>query len=221
MAFSCNISILYAQPLKVAVIDTGFNFKYSDQVPLCNGSHRDFTGEGFHDFHGHGTNIAGLIVNSANSNNYCLVIIKAYSFKPNHKNYGTSYVTEALTYAYEIKANIINLSGGGLKPIKKEQQIVKKILDSNIALITAAGNNGANLDKNCTFYPACYDSRIYVIGSKNPKTNHDYSNYGKIVDMTFDGGYKTVFNYTFRGTSQSSAIFTGTLLKTIDNLQKK
>lgn len=210
--FLWNFNVLAANPLKVAVIDTGLDPKYNQFAHLCPTGHKDFTGEGFKDYNGHGTNIVGLIVNNAQSTNYCIVLIKAYAFQKNKK----AYLTEALQHAYDIGANIINLSGGGLDPIEAERKIVMKILDKKITLITAAGNNFQNLDINCQYYPACYDKRIYVIGSTS-----GYSNYGSIVDDIYDGKNKLAFGKIMSGTSQSTAIFTGKLLKQIAELQGK
>jgi subtilisin family serine protease len=211
LTFLCSFNALADTKLKVAVIDTGLDLRYVQSVPLCPSEHKDFTGEGLKDIHGHGTNVIGLIVNNAQSKNYCIVIIKAYAFKNQQK----AFLTEALEYAYNIGANIINLSGGGQEPIEKERQIVKKILDAKRTLVVAAGNDKLDLDTNCNYYPACYDKRIYVIGSYS-----DYSNYGNFVDTFYDGTNKTAFGITMSGTSQSTAIFTGKLLNNISSLQK-
>lgn len=203
---------LHSSPMiKVAVIDTGLQLSHFKDIKLCKSGHKDFTGEGFDDINGHGTNIAGLITKYAKNDNYCLIVIKAYSFKTNTK----AYITEALTYAYKLGVNIINLSGGGQYPISKERQIVSRILNAKITLIVASGNDHLNLDKSCNFYPACYDKRIYVIGSIGK-----YSNYGKVVDQVIDGNSRTGFGITLSGSSQSTSIFTGQLLTEIGNLEK-
>jgi len=206
-----NINALADKLLKVAVIDSGFNFKYSQLAHLCPNEHKDFTGEGLVDLIQHGTNIVGLIVNNAQSSNYCIVLIKAYSTKINKR----TFITEALEYAFQIHANIINLSGGGPGENYREKTIVKKLLDNNITLAFAAGNDHQNLDYNCDYYPACYDDRIFIIGSESLS-----SNYGKVVDTIYDGENKTAFGLTLSGTSMSTAIFTGQLLKSIAFIQK-
>jgi subtilisin family serine protease len=210
LIFLFSFNSLAQDKVKVAIIDTGLDLKYANQANLCRGEHKDLTGEGLSDIHGHGTNITGLIVKGVDSSKYCIVIIKAYAFK-GQKTRPKGYITEALKYAYKINANIINLSGGGFYPIAEEKQIVKKILDAKITLVVAAGNNNENLTFNCIYYPACYDSRIYVIGNIQNDTN-----YGKIVDTYYDGVNKTGFGITLTGTSQSTAIFTNKLLKLLD-----
>lgn len=207
-----SFNVLAAKTLKVAVIDTGLDENYIKYTPLCETGHKDFTGEGLNDINGHGTNVTGLIVTNSQTTNYCIVIIKAYAYRNGHR----SYIPEALEYAYNIHANIINLSGGGPDQIERERNIVLKILNSKVVLIVAAGNDGIDLDQNCYYYPACYDSRIYVVGN-----NSISSNYGKYVDIVYDGNNKSAFGQTMSGSSQSTALFTADLLKNIALLQKK
>lgn len=207
-------SALVAAPLslvKVAVIDTGLDFKYSGQAKLCPTGHKDFTGEGLTDINGHGTNVTGLIVKNNENANFCIILIKAYSFKNEQK----TYLTEALTYAYNLGVHVINLSGGGYDQIPEEKAIVLKILNKNITLVTPSGNGYINLDILCNYYPSCYDNRIYVIGNTALS-----SNYGSIVDLTYNGNLQTAFGRTLSGSSQSVALFTNSLLKTITVLSK-
>lgn len=218
LIFLFNFNALASNLIKVAVIDTGLKPEYNQFAHLCPFGHKDFTGEGLEDINGHGTNVTGLITNNAQSNGYCIVIIKAYAYKFNVlslKYEITPYVTEALEYAHQINAQIINLSGGGSFPIYKEEQIVRKILNANRILIVAAGNGNNDLDKKCVYYPACYDSRIYVIGNSG-----ELSNYGKVVDLFYYADNQMAFGQKMSGSSQATALFTGKLLKNIDSLRK-
>lgn len=190
--------------IKVAVIDTGIQYSYMDQTPLCETGHKDLTGEGMDDIHGHGTNVVGLIVKNANISGYCIIIIKAYGFKKGK----TAYLTQALQHAYNVGANVINVSGGGEGFNTAESKIVQKILNKKITLIVAAGNEQLDLNKDCNYYPACYDNRTYVIGNAS-----DASNKGRIVDVVINGNFKEAYGQTNSGTSQSTAIFTGEMLK--------
>lgn len=213
LTFLCIFKPLHADPIRVAVIDTGLDNTYSKYVPLCPNGHKDFSGEGFNDYHGHGSNVTGLIVDNAKVKGYCIIIIKAYAFKNQPPK---EYLVEALEYAYSIKPNIINLSSGGLDTFQREKSVVLKILDSGITLIVAAGNNSTNLDLDCNYYPACYDKRIYVIGNKALS-----SNYGGPVKVYYNGNNKTAFGRTMSGTSMATALFTADLLKTIAKLKEK
>lgn len=194
--------------IKVVVIDTGLKDEYRSKSHLCPGEHKDFTGTGLNDTQGHGTNVVGLIVENASQNNYCIVIVKAYS---NDKE----YLNDALEYAIKIDADVINLSSGGVRSNLREHIAIAKIVEANIVLIAAAGNNRTNLNNGCNFYPACYDPRITVVGS-NAKT----SNYGSVVDVVIPGDHQTAFGVTMSGSSQSTAIFTGRFLKGVAEKQK-
>lgn len=194
-----------AEPIKVAIIDTGFDFKYISEVPICAGLSRDFTGEGLNDFIGHGTNVTGLITKDLKKLNYCVVFIKAFSKNQKY------YLSEALEYAAKINADIVNLSAGGLNPDSREKRATLNLLNKKVTIVTAAGNDLLDLDKSCIYYPACYDNRINVIGNFSK-----LSNYGAAVDKVIDGNNKTAFGITESGTSMSAAIFTNQLLKALE-----
>lgn len=149
--------------IKVAVIDTGFDFqsnwkKYNHmqqdgdgnllvKPKLCNHGHKDFTGTGLEDNHGHGTHVAGIIGKYARGANYCLVIIKYHdknakvSGETNLKN-----TVKALNYARKLGVDIINYSGGGKSFDIMEYLSVRKILNRGILLIAAAGNDSLTVD---------------------------------------------------------------------------
>lgn len=212
--------------IKVAVIDTGFDFKstWSIQPKLCPTGHKDFTGYGLNDLHGHGTHIAGLIALNAKDSDYCLLIIKFY-----HTEYtsfeGTKLSTKAIKYAIDQKVDVINYSGGGVDPWAPEKQVVLKALNAGIKVIVSAGNNNSNLLVK-TYYPALYDARIEVIGSKEPNGERSpFSNYGKAVTH-YELGNKVLSilpngKYgTMNGTSQATAIFTGKYVYKLNKVKK-
>jgi hypothetical protein len=87
-----------------------------------------------------------------------------------------------------------------------ERILIEKALNRGIRVIAAAGNEGANLDKKCSFFPACYDSRIVIVGNGTSLTNrHPTSNYGKVVSIWYNG---TIFfrNKVLSGTSFSAPL---------------
>ena len=74
-----------------------------------------------------------------------------------------------------------------------------------------AGNEG---QEGCNYYPACYDSRIIVVGSSNQNgVRLDSSNYSSKVDAYMDGYEVKADGITHSGTSQSTAKMTGILVK--------
>lgn len=192
---------------RVAVLDTGYNYK-TGTAKLCATGHHDFTKEGLTDGHSslHGTNIASLISNYAAGADHCIVLLKIIS-KSGHANNRAYYA--ALSYAAEQKFEIINLSisGKGYEP--EEARLVKTLLNRGATVIAAAGNDGINMDiEGCVVYPACVDKRIYVVGSKL-----DSSNRGAEVDIYLPGRNYKAGGVTLSGTSQATAQFTGLVIR--------
>lgn len=211
---------------KIAVIDTGFDFnsKWSIQPKLCATGHKDFTGYGIQDVHGHGTHIAGLIAKYAGDADYCLVIIKFFHNELAKNNNVVSSI-QAINYAVDQNVDVLNLSMGGVSFISEEYNAVKRALDAHILIIAAAGNEGKDFDKQ-TYYPALYDDRIVVVGAIDKNADRvPSSNYGNKVDAVEQGEsvLSTVPNNSYSrmtGTSQATAIHTGKTVKQLDKIKK-
>jgi len=213
----------WSKPIRIAVIDTGnSNTTSSKDVNLCPDGHADMIEEKLYlkqpptDSmpNKHGTNVAFLIDNQLGQEykeDYCLVIIRYYDGKEN-----TNYLrksNKAIAYAISIGVDFINYSGGGTNEIESETKLVKKALDKGIVFVAAAGNQGKNLD-NHTFYPAMSDPRVIVVGNINKNGKRvSSSNYGKVVDIWEVGYEVSAGGVTMTGTSQSTAIATGRLVK--------
>lgn len=214
-----NSATVNAKQLRVAVIDTGVDLLAIDK--LCKDGHQSFIDYSpLIDTDGHGTHVAGLIqANSGEDSNYCIVSLKYYKPDVHYKK-----IIKATKLAFEeaikLKVDVINMSGGGPSSDEDERKVVLKALDAGITIIAAAGNEATNLDKSCDYFPACYDSRIIVVGNlREDGSRSPLSNYGKYVKRwevgtnvlsTLPGydnhGYKT-------GTSQAAAIVTGKFIK--------
>jgi len=157
-----------ARTLTVAVIDTGID---KGEANLCRFGHKSFLpskngvkDSALQDNHGHGTHIAGIINTNAGEGNYCLVSIKFYSeSNPGWKNLANEMA--AFRYAINIKVDFINLSGGGPERNPQEEALIKEALDKGITVVVAAGNEDADLNKECNYFPACYDKRLVVVGN--------------------------------------------------------
>jgi subtilisin family serine protease len=210
-----------AQPddkfITVAVIDTGINsniLKQGHSKGVCKMGHKDFTGTGLADAHGHGTNISGLIHKYAKGKKYCQVILKFYDPRAVGRQ-NLSRMIAAIRYAVNIKVDFINISGGGVEFSELEKEEIIRALDSDIKIVSAAGNEKCNLDVACKYYPAMYDPRIVVVGNgKAKQSRHPSSNWGTIVDFWIDGtNKKGEYGSAMTGTSQSTAIKTGELVR--------
>jgi serine protease len=209
LIFSLLISISGAKPIKIAVIDSGID-KSQASVKLCADGHKDFTGEGLHDVRGHGTIVSKLIDDVAKDEDYCQVIIK---YSAVNENNNAANLIEALKYVVTLDVTQVNISAGGIGKNKPEKDAILKILNKGMTIVAAAGNEGQNLDVDCNYFPACYDSRIIVVGALDESgKRYSGSNYGKVVDFYFSGVNIRLGNQIYSGTSMATASVSGSLI---------
>lgn len=226
--------------LRIAVIDTGLGFGGKGlNSNLCLYGHKDFSADQKYvnapgiptpvplDTHKHGTNVAGIIVETASSrkNDFCLIIIKVYSFDKygKAKTSTEESIRRSILYARNLNADIINFSGGGKAYDKNEAKEVKVFLDQKGIFVAAAGNESQNLDNRKNhYYPAQDDSRVISVGSHySPGFPAVYSNYGAAVKRWEDGNDVYANEILLSGTSQATAIVTGKIiLETLDRSDK-
>ena len=184
----------------------GYNFyRYS-----MTGGHHDPM-DGF----GHGTHIAGIIAGGVNNNRGIAGInprasILSISFL-NSEGWGAQLdAAEAIKYAADRGAKVINCSWGYYKCTRALREAVVYAQSKGAIVVAAAGNDGSNRKE----YPAALD-HVITVGAIN--LNHDksyFSSYGDHVEFFTYGEniYNTVPDqgYQFKsGTSQSAAIVSG------------
>ena len=209
---SPSILLTQKNPLKIVIIDSGLNRIDGDGIQICEGEHSqmDFTGTGLTDNFGHGTNIANIIATKLKGFNYCFYIFKAFDVK--NKFDSIVSLVRALEWTNYVRPFVVNVSAGGAQSNSREFLIVEEILEHGIQIDAAAGNNATELsDKACNYFPACYDTRINVVGNLNLRS----SNYGPRVRFWEDGNNVTAGGYTMSGTSQATALFTGNMVKKV------
>ncbi len=211
-------TIAYAEPLKVAVVDTGLD--RSDPRfagKLCATGHYNFVNgsDSTLDVNGHGTYVAGLIVRYAKSADYCLIILKFYDdsyVANNEKN-----ATRAIKAAVQAGATVVNLSMGGDDFYEPEYLAIKE--NPGVQFIAAAGNDGKELNVNTRFYPASYPlSNITSVGAAEVTgARRESSNYGKAV-KAWELGVGPISWLpngavgSMTGTSIAAAIYTGRVI---------
>lgn len=208
-------TVLLEEPRKkIVIIDTGLKLYDEGVIPfLCKKGHRDFTGKGLNDTHGHGTNIAYIIFNQVDPNEYCLVIAKYYT----HSGVGNGNVANlvnAFEHAYFLKASFVNYSGGGRDEYQPEHDAIKRLIENGTKVVVSAGNEGWDLDIECNYYPVCYGFRknFYVVGNID-KFGKPFpsSNYGKVVKY-WEHGWVKAAGTDMLGTSQSAAVLTNKII---------
>jgi len=232
----------------VAILDTGVKLRHpelrsrlwtnkdetiNDMDDDGNGYQDDINGWDFvnndgtpRDDHGHGTNVTGILGAQGNNEigyagvdwNCKLMICKVL----NSANRGSnSSFIEAIVYAVDNGANIINMSLGGTGYSNAYHNAVKYAYDNNVAIIACMMNENSSTP----FYPAAFPETI-AVGSTdaNDKRSAPFfwdnttgSNFGEHIDIVAPGNYiyglsnssNTNYNSYWGGTSQSAPLITG------------
>lgn len=221
-----SIPALSAEPkIKVLVIDSGLDLAdIRFKNVLCKSGHKDFTGGGIRDDNGHGTHIAGLIMDRAKEveGRYCMVIYKYYDMKATTK-VNMENGLSAFNSAYKIKKlKFLNYSSYGYGENYQEYIALRKlIVGKDVVMSVAAGNDGLDIDiPGQIGYPAGYKiPGMHVVGNLLINgIRNVYSNYGNTVTDWIVGTdlMSTLPNGktgTMTGTSQATASLTGMLVK--------
>ena len=211
-----GVSVLSAETRKVvAVVDTGLPYNNKIIPYLCKDLQFDVTGYGIEDYHGHGTNIIGLIAKTLNPKTHCISMIKWYHTA--NDKVSSKVLNERVVKFSEIliKAHpsIVNLSLDGDNFVQEELNAYKLLLSRGTHIVVAAGNSGKNLDTSCDTYPACYgilNRRFHVVGALGAK----YSNFGGPITEVLPGSYQCgMFGTCMSGTSQAAANLSAKLVE--------
>jgi subtilisin family serine protease len=195
-----------AQPVVVAVVDTGLDWNHQNiawdslwrnpkEVPDNaidddkNGYVDDVIGWDFFgrdgkpwDHDGHGTFTAGIIAGSwddkagmAGINPFArLMILKAIN---NFGHTRASYIAEAIAYAADNGARVINLSVGGKEITKVEQAAIDYAFSKNVVVVVAAGNEGVDIRN---YGIASSDKVLTVASTGFDDERLGFSNWGNI-----------------------------------------
>lgn len=204
---------IFARPFKIAVIDSGMEKEYLRDIPLCDfGGYDYIENSAFvnRDEIGHGTNVT-LTINAQikqQKSEYCFMLYRVFS-----KNKATNTAL-AMAQAVIDGADIINMSFTGTEYSKEEEEVVTMALNFKVKFVAAVGNEGKNLDLECSVYPACIKSKLkngwdFIVVGSNAST----SNFGIIVGVVEEH----CSNQPPRkmcGTSMSTAYTTGKIVNT-------
>lgn len=175
-----------ANEVRVAIVDTGVDMNHEAIKGRFAGGYDFVKGgknQGGIDDFGHGTAVAGVIVDETTPN----VKIVSYKVGDKDRELSTSLITLAMKRAITENIDVINMSFGSLSSSNFLASIIQEAHDKNILMISVAGNDGLDIDKN-RYYPACDRHVIAVgaVGAANYIAN--YSNYGSDV-MVYAFGY--------------------------------
>jgi serine protease len=185
----------------VAVLDTGV--AYEDygrfhELPDLKGltfvDPYDFVGNTKHadDDHGHGSHVTGTIAQMTDNGigvagvalNVKIMPLKVLSGSGSGSVGG---IADAIRYAADHGAKVINMSLGGAFPSRVLKKAVAYAHDKGVVVVCAAGNEG----RGKVGYPAAYPGAVAVSATQNDEAITFYSNYGKDVDIAAPGGNTT------------------------------
>lgn len=196
-----------AKQIRIAVVDSGYNTS-NYTFKLCSRVEQyDMTNSSMYDLIGHGNNVSHIIGDRLKDVDYCIVPIKVFSEKYTPNSFQN--VIRALRLVNHLDVDIVNLSFTGDTYDFEEKELIMQLINKNIIVVAAAGNESLNLDTVCNVFPICYSTKIIAVGNGFGETRHAISsNYGKYVGYWADGNKVTAGGVTMTGSSQSTAIVT-------------
>lgn len=201
------------QPVTVAVVDSGLDWNHLDiawenlwrnegEIPDNgidddgNGYVDDVIGYNFiggnnkpWDHDGHGTFVAGVIAGTWNNGagiaginpQAKIMVLKALNSFGHSR---ASYVAEAIVYAVDNGARIINLSLGGPELTTIQRKAVEYAVSRNVLIVVAAGNEGRELEG---FGIAALPEVLTVGATDRNDRRAAFSNFGPQVDIMAPG----------------------------------
>lgn len=199
----------------VAVLDTGIAYEDHEdfiQVPDLKGAKiakgYDFVNDddGAHDDHGHGTHVAGTIAQVTHNKEGVTGVAFEATLMPvkvlDTFGFGNaSDIADAIRWAADNGAKVINMSLGGGAPSKVMENAVKYAREKGVTVICAAGNTGMGRVE----YPAAYEGSVAVSAVGPDSKLAPYSSWGKDLDIAAPGGNKAL--------GESSGILQNTLAR--------
>jgi len=219
-----------SEDVVVAVVDTGVDYEHPDlednmwtNSGETAGNSKDDDGNGFvddvygydwfdsdsdpMDDHSHGTHVAGII-GAVGDNDLGVagvspeVSIMALRFMGADGSGTTAEVAQAIVYAVDNGADIINASFASTNSSTLMEEAIEYAEEEGVLFVAAAGNDGEDNDETPN-YPASYDiSNILAVAATDSDDKlADFSNYGatsvhmaapgeSILSTTLDDDYE-------------------------------
>lgn len=174
----------------VAGVDDDSN-GYIDDI---NGWNFVINSGSMYDDKNHGTHVAGIILGVGQDIlkvpvREAKIKIMPLKFLDANGSGTTANAINAIYYAVNNGAKVINNSWGGSSYSRSLHDAYKFAYDNNVVLVSAAGNSGVNIDST-PMYPASYDtpSNISVGSSTSSDQRSYFSNYSSNLVHVFAPG---------------------------------
>jgi subtilisin len=173
--------------VKVAIIDTGMDFKHPDLAPNYKGGYNAINPAASPmDDHGHGTHVSGTVGAAEDLNGVVGVAPKAnlYAVKVLDKDGSGQYslIVAGIEWAILNKMNVINMSLGGGGVVEALKQVMIKANEAGVTVVCAAGNDSGPVN-----YPAKYPQAIAVSASNSLDKLASFSSRGAEIAVIAPG----------------------------------
>lgn len=203
--------------VKVAVLDTGIDYRHPDLKANCKGGINIINPlKKYTDDNGHGTHVAGIIAAVDNDFGVVGVAPKAslYAVKVLDRT-GSGWLSDViagLEWSVDNQMDIVNMSLGS-SYYSEAFELACEAAAQELIMVAAAGNEGGTVN-----YPAAFDTVIAVAATNSSDLRPSWSNYGPEIDIaapgvninsTLPGGLYS--GETWSGTSMASPHVAGTI----------
>lgn len=168
--------------ITIAVVDSGV-WNGHTMLSGCTTAGYDYVDNDanpFNDGHGHGTHVAGTIVDSMSTLKVTIMAVRVLA----DDGYGSHLnVGNGIRYAADHGAKVINVSiGGGHSEYKDEA--VQYAISKGAVVVVAAGNDATNVKYSC---PGHMQEGLVVAAIDENDRQTWFSNYGNSVDVCAPG----------------------------------
>ncbi len=173
----------------LAIIDTGVDLDHPDLAAKVVTGYDFANGDADpQDDHGHGTHVSGIAGAVTNNGTGMASVCPACRVMPlkalNSDNWGYySWWIDAIEYAVDNGAHVINMSMGGTDPSQLLHDAVRYAYSADVPIVVSMMNDG----DDTLYYPAAYTETIAVGATDRNDERWSSSNYGSHIDLVAPG----------------------------------
>jgi subtilisin family serine protease len=181
----------------IAIIDSGIDLTHPDlSSKILTNLDRDYfqDDDTANDQHGHGTHVAGIAAAIGNNGvgvagvDWQARLLPLKVCGPTGTDCPNSDIAEAITYASNNDAEVINISLSGSIYSQSMQDAINTAYANGALIVAAMGNDNTSTPR----YPAAYTNVFAVSATDRTDVLAYYSNFGDHVDIAAPGGETTI-----------------------------